>query len=544
VVSVAWRQWMLRTLGSLAAYVYLLCAQPLQAANPTYEENLHAGDPEWKTPVEFPPTFDAVGYIKGYASASSVNKGERLNLYVSVNNPVDRGYSISIYRLGYYQDAGARLMMTYPSNGFATGFPQRPCSINPGPPVGDGMVQCSWATSYAFTVPADWTSGIYVAKLKLKTPAANVPDYNYIVFVVRDDARTADIVYQEPVATYQAYNAYGGSSLYGCSVSACTGGRPAYKESFDRPYAVDGLASLLDWELPFVYWLEEQGYDVVYTTDIDTHTNGKHLRQSKIFLTAGHGEYWSKSMYDAVEDARDSGVNLMFLGGNTLYWQARFEPSPLSGAANRVIAVYRDAKADPIPVPSLKTINWRNLGRPEQSLLGLQWGNGRNYTGSKAALPWIVTDSKHWAYAGTGVAEGQPIEGILGQEWDTVYADRYGSVPDYVGQPGGSRPGRTAAMPPYLRFDVIEHSDLLASQVEYPPPAYDLPLTTDAVIYQSLSGAYVFSAGSVMWSSLAQTSPAMQRVVTNVIAKMLANEPQRLDVAVVNAINDVVLLSE
>jgi hypothetical protein len=521
-------------------------AQPLRAANPTYEENLNAGDPGWQASggLGFPPTFDTVGYIKGYASATSVDKGESLSLYVSVNNGTDNLYSISIYRLGYYQGVGGRLMMTFPSSGFARGVQQPPCSINVGPPAGDGMVQCNWAVSYVLTVPHSWTSGIYVAKLKLKTHTANVADYNYIVFTVRDDARSADIVYQQPVATYQAYNVYGGSSLYGCYVSTCTQGRPAYKESYDRPYAVNGLASLYSWEQPFIFWLEQQGYDVVYTTDLDTHASGNRLRQSKIFLTAGHGEYWSRQMYDAVENARDAGVSLMFLGGNTLYWQARFEQSPLSGAANRVIVVYRHSPADPTADPSLKTVNWRNLGRPEQSLLGLQWSNGQNYLSSEDAVPWIVTDSTHWAYAGTGVADGQAIAGIIGQEWDSVYPDLKGEVADYVGQPGAAPPGRTAAAPPYLSFDVIEHSSLVPSQVEYPPPAWELPLTTDAVIYQSLSGAYVFSAGSVMWGKLALTSPVMQRVTRNVITRMLANQPQRLDIAIVGAITDVLLLSE
>ena len=523
-----------------------LFSQPLWAGNPTYQENLNVGDPGWKATSNagFPATFDAIGYIKGYASATSVNKGESLSLYVSVNNGTDNLYAIGIYRLGYYQGVGGRLMLRLPATGFAQGFAQAACPINPGPPAGDGMVQCNWAVSYVLSVPQSWTSGVYVAKLQLKSHAANVPDYNYIVFTVRDDARRADIVYQQPVATYQAYNVYGGSSLYGCYVSTCTQGRPAYKESYDRPYAVDGLSSLYSWEQPFIFWLEQQGYDVVYTTDLDTHTHGNRLLRSKIFLTAGHGEYWSRPMYDAVENARDAGISLMFLGGNTLYWQARFEQSPLSGTANRVIAVYRHSQLDPVADPSLKTINWRNLGRPEQSLLGLQWGNGKTYLSSQDLLPWIVTDPTHWAYAGTGLTAGQAIPGIIGQEWDSVYPDLHGAVPQYAGQPGVSPPGKTAAAPPYLSFDVIEHSSVLPSQVEYPPPAYDFPLTADAVIYQSLSGVYVLSAGSVMWGKLTQTSPVMQAVLRNVIKRMLTNQPGRLDIVIFNAINAVALLSE
>jgi hypothetical protein len=535
------------TYRSVAGCLLSLLFGSIVAANPTSDENLHAGDVGWKEIVNIPfgSSFDAVGYIKAYASSGSVNKGETITLHVSVNNPTDPAYSVRIYRLGYYHGLGGRLMMKYPGDGYAIGSQQPACSMNKGPPVADGMVQCRWSASYEFAVPTTWVSGIYVAMLTLRHPPSNVPGYNYIVFVVRDDSRTADIVYQQSIATYQAYNVYGGSSLYGCYVvSSCTGGRPAYKESFDRPYAYDGLSSLFSWEQRFIFWLEQQGYDVAYTTDIDTHSNGARLLKSKVFLTVGHDEYWSKQMYDAVENARDRGVSLAFLGGNTLYWQARFESSPVTGEPNRVIAVYRSLQADPVEDPALKTVNWRNLGRPEQSLLGLQWGNGRPYTGSKATVPWVVSDASHWIYAGTGVVDGQAINDIIGQEWDTVYADRDGSVPDYVGQPGASSPGFTAAMPPYLTFDVIEHSTLQPSQVAYPPPAFQLPLTTDAVVYQSLSGAYVFSAGSVGWGTLAQSSAVMQTVANNALKKMLANAPQRLDIRVVNAINDVFLTSE
>ncbi len=524
----------------------LMLVSRIAAANPTSDENSHTGDKGWQeiVNVPFPADYDSVGYIKGYASATSVNKGEAISLYVGVNNPADPSFSVSIYRLGYYKGSGGRLMMSYPSTGFATGVQQPGCSVNPGPPVSDGMVQCHWAPTYTLVVPETWTSGIYVAKLKLRAPPKNVPGYNYVVFVVRDDSRTADIVYQQPIATYQAYNRYGGSSLYGCFVSSCTQGRPAYKESFDRPYDADGLSSLFSWEERFIFWLEQQGYDVTYTTDLDTHASGAQLLKSRIFLTAGHAEYWSKEMYDAVENARDWGVHLAFLGGNTLYWQARFESSPLTGVPNRVIVVYRNLQADPVQDPSLKTINWRNLGRPEQSLLGLQWGNGKDYLSSKDAVPWVVSNAGHWIYNGTGVVDGQAVDGIIGQEWDAVYAGSNASVPDYVGNPGTMPPGQTAAMPPYLAFDVVEHSALQPSQVAYLPPAYDLPLAADAVVYQSLSGAYVFSAGSVMWGTLSQSSTIMQTVANNVLQKMLATVPQRQDISVFRAISDVLLLSD
>ena len=533
------------TITAASPPAMLMLLSQIVASNPISDENLKSGDKGWQEIVNVPfsADYDSIGYIKGYASATSINKGDAISLYVSVH-ATDPSFSMSIYRLGYYQGSGGRLMMSYPSAGYAAGVQQPACSINKGPPAGDGMVQCHWSPTVRLVVPATWTSGIYVAKLNLKNPPKNVPGYNYVVFVVRDDSRTGGIVYQQPVATYQAYNRYGGSSLYGCFVSSCTRGQAAYKESFDRPYDTDGLNVLFSWEQPFIFWLEQNGYDVTYTTDLDTHTNGAHLLKSRIFIAPGHSEYWSKQMYDAVENARDWGVHLAFLGGNTLYWQARFESSPISGVPNRVITVYRSVNADPIQDRSLKTVNWRNLGRPEQSLLGLQWANGKSYSSSIDTLPWVVSNASHWIYRGTGMHEGQLINGVIGQEWDTVYPASNAFVTDYVGRPGTLGPGLTAAMPPYLTFNILEHSTLQPSQVEYRPPVYDLPLTHDAVIYQSLSGSYVFSTGSVMWGTLLHTSSVMQRITVNVLNKMLATVPQRQDIAIFGAIGDALLLSD
>src|SRR2546429_6112274 len=116
------------------------------------------------------------------------------------------------------------------------------------------------------------------------------------------------------------------------------------------------------------------GYDVTYSTDVDTHANGGRLLNYRGFLSVGHDEYWSKPMYDAAVAARDAGVNLAFFGANAIYWQVRFEPST-SGVPNRVLVCYRNASLDPNPDPSLKTVNPPDppVNRPQQTLIGGQY---------------------------------------------------------------------------------------------------------------------------------------------------------------------------
>ena len=191
---------------------------------------------------------------------------------------------------------------------------QPPCNVD-GPTGGNtGLTECNW-TGSSFTVPATWTSGIYLAVL------TNASLYqNYVPFVVRDDDNQAALLYQQPVATYQAYNNYpnygggdtrNGKSVYdsssgGAETVAGAGRTRAVKVSFDRPYADTGASELTDengwsWELYYVRWLEQNGYDVSYSTSLDTHESGARLLAHPGFLSVGHDEYWSKAMFDAAE---------------------------------------------------------------------------------------------------------------------------------------------------------------------------------------------------------------------------------------------------
>src|SRR5436190_12461001 len=295
------------------------------ADNPIVIENQQTGSSGWQLATW---VSDAQGQIKGYASATSVNKGTPITFYVTVNPA--QTFTIDIYRIGWYQGLGGRLLQHI---GPFNGTQQPRCPVN----ATTGLIACNWSPGYILSVPTTWTSGIYLAVL------TNAQAYqNYIIFVVRDDNRTAPLLYQQSVATYQAYNNYPndgttGKSLYDYNSygPATVGGGPqAVKVSFDRPYTGLGSGQFLEWEAYFVRWLERSGYDVTYSTDVDTHANGSALLNYKGFLSVGHDEYWSKPMRDAAEAARDAGVNLAFFGADGAQWQVRFEASS-SGAANR-----------------------------------------------------------------------------------------------------------------------------------------------------------------------------------------------------------------
>ncbi len=188
-----------------------------------------------------------------------------------------------------------------------------------------GLADCgNWATSATWTVPATAVSGVYYALLeRLDDPGEN----NFLLFVVRRDA-ASDILVQTSDMTWQAYNVYGGASLYkGTTVYRGTQGllQPAHRSRRRREN------DFFSAEYPLVRWLERNGYDVAYCTGLDVHERPLLLRNRRVFISSGHDEYVSGPQRANVEAAHDAGVNMMFLTGNEYFWKTRLEPSSLRG---------------------------------------------------------------------------------------------------------------------------------------------------------------------------------------------------------------------
>jgi hypothetical protein len=204
------------------------------------------------------------------------------------------------------------------------------------------LVDCgNWEESASWAVPSNATSGVYLAKLVRDDTAGA----SHVIFIVRDDTGGSDILFQTSDTTWQAYNSYGGSSLY-------TG--IASKVSYNRPFNTRGqhdvYASVSSWfftsEYPMVRWLEENGYDVNYFTGVDTDRMGTRILSHKVFLCVGHDEYWSANQRANVKAARAAGVHLAFFSGNEMFWKTRWEPSiDGSGTPYRTIVCYKETGA-------------------------------------------------------------------------------------------------------------------------------------------------------------------------------------------------------
>jgi phosphodiesterase/alkaline phosphatase D-like protein len=416
--------------------------------------------------------------IQGFTTDISYNIGETVRFKINTDAT---NYRLDIYRMGYYNGNGALKVATVmPSVSLPQTQP--PCLTD----ASSGLIDCgNWAESASWTIPATAKSGIYFAKA---VRLSGAPGASHIVFVVRNDASTADILFQTSDTTWQAYNQWGGNSLY----VGLPAGR-AYKVSYNRPFTTRAT-SPEDWvfnaEYPMVRWLEANGYDVTYTTGVDTDRRGNLLTNHKIFMSVGHDEYWSAAQRTNVENARNAGVHLAFFSANEIFWKTRWENSISSPATPyRTLVSYKEthanAKIDPTPT---WTGAWRDPrafnpegANPENRLTGTIFTV--NCCSYAITVPEADGKMRFWrntsiATLGAGQTATLPA-GTLGYEWDEDLDN--GARP-----PGLIRMSSTTVSVP---------EKLLDFGSTYGPGTATHALT----LYKHASGALVFGSGTIQW---------------------------------------------
>jgi hypothetical protein len=429
-----------------------------------------------------PASIDA---IAGYPSSSSVAAGETIAFHVSSN--VGQ-FVIDIYRLGAEERFVRRIWAVEAPGPFPT----------PRNAWGDGA---GWPVAASLDVPPDWASGLYIGRVvagglgTFPTPPPARPAERPaavqvrgvqpaamldIPFVVRSvtPGSAASILVSVPDTTYEAYNYWGGRSLYGNAAGngwvwaapyGPTDAPRAFRVSFRRGFrTVDhriGTDKWKFWEVPFLAWLERQQIPVEVCAVSDLHDQPDLLGNYRLFVSIGHDEYWSREMRTNVENFIHRGGNAAFLSGNTCYWQIRFATDM------DTIICYKDAALDHAAPRSLVTVKWSDVTlKPGNVHQPSVKGSERKLTGVSGACyydpdkpeswrKYSVKAESHWVFAGTGLSKDEAFgfytgpdgqcRTVLGPETDfTVSGDTPRSFCVLAEMNDGSKPGNpvTATM--------------------------------------------------------------------------------------------------
>ena len=445
------------------------------ALTQTATENAKRGDPRWR--------IDRLGElheIEGWADRASLLPGEPVGLHISTTAPT---YRVTAFRTGWYAGTQGRLVWR---SGILRGVAGAPPRIV----APTNTVVTDWPVALTIDTKG-WVPGFYIFRLDAETGGQR-----YIPLAVRSGDAAGKVVLINGDTTWQAYNPFGGHSLY-------QGPDGAYRDraravSFDRPYG--GISGQGDSEfqenlLPLVSLVERLGLAADYISDTDLHDNPHVLEGAVAILSPGHDEYYSTSMRKALATARDSGANLAFLGANAIYRHIRLGPT--SAGPKRLQTCYKEPAEDPFYGRNNAEVTgqWRYPPdpRPESVLTGVF------YESNPVRADMLITNPGHWLFAGTEVVAGTRLPGLIGGEYDRVNL----SVPT-------PRP-----------IEILAHSPLVCNgRGSYSDMAY----------YTTPSGAGVFSTGTNSWiNSLAgaygPVSQKATRAVTTTLLTAFAEGP-------------------
>ncbi len=417
----------------------------------------------------------------------SVDHGQTVEFKIDTNTA---DYRVDIYRLGWYQGLGARKVATVNP---LSNQPQN----QPDPlfdPATNLVDAGNWKVSAKWDVPVNAVSGVYAANLIRED---GVYGESQIIFVVRDDEGQSELLFQTSDTTWQAYNNWGGYSLYSPNYPA---GR-ARAVSYNRPFVTRDV-NYADYyfgeDFAMTRFLERNGYDVSYSTGIDTAARGSELLEHQVFISVGHDEYWSGDQRANVEAARDAGVNLAFFSGNEIYWKTRWEDSiDVSATPFRTMVVYKEtldgAQTDP---SGIWTGTWRDPRfvdesdnvHPENALTGTIFTANQIKKGStnyavSIDVPAEFAALRFWRNTDVANLTGNQVQvvgdNVLGYEFDEDLDNGY----------------RPAGLIPLSSTTLQIYQKLLDYGATFGPGTVTHAMT----MYRADSGALVFGAGTVQY---------------------------------------------
>ena len=444
-------------------------------------------------------------FIEGYAGRESYAPGEEVTFHVSTSAGA---YSLQIARLGgsteeVWNKAGL------------VGGPQ----VVPPNASAEG---CAWPSSHSLKIPESWKSGYYEVTLQAVDSGGRYTERGRrtaegkCFFVVRPahPGRDTKILLQLATNTYNAYNNWGGHSLYAYNSEHANQGS---RVSFERPPA----SQISRWELPFIRWAERNGYRIDYATNLDLETRPELLAHYRLVLSVGHDEYWSAPMRDALEGYIEKGGNVAFFSGNTCCWQVRTEDG-----GKALTSWKQNYLNDPAYIRGddrLISTLWSHhlVGRPENRLtgVGILWGGFHRSHGMimDGTGGYKVHRADHWIFAGTNLKAGDEFgarDTIVGYECDGAELEWRDGLPYPTGRDG---------TPP--TFAVLATAPAKWHPGDLAWYGRDSGWTTAREGAGCLGlytrGGTVFTAATTDWShGLTGNDPAVERITRNIIDRL------------------------
>ena len=460
--------------------------------------------PAAPAPIDDPWTNFFKGQrIWAYADRQSLDPGDRLNVMMA-GGP---GQPPRLVRLEVFRIGPAAVQTPVWKSDFVTvGYR---AATRSGAAIGPG-----WPPAIANIDTAGWPPGCYSCDVVEQTTATR--DVRAAQWIVRNPAKSGAVLVRLGTNTYQAYNPWGGHSLYPNDDDETRG----LMVSFDRP----APPSFFEYDAYLVGWLEGLAASlggVDFASNFDVHADPALLDRYPLVITGAHDEYWSGEEFSAIERRIfKTGRNTVFFGADAAYCQVRYgdlNQAPGTSPLGRQLVCYKTS-ADPIAARAqasdaslLVTSLFRdNQRRPESMLIGGAYQNWFE-PASDQRPDYRVASTDLPFFEGTGWKVGDIAAPVIGYEWDN-------RDPDGDGKRLWDAQRSHNAKLPQSAVKVIFHGAATGADGR--------PGVAEATYFRSAAGAQVFNAGAVRWAwGLGKegfANPAFQRFNENLVRALSA----------------------
>jgi hypothetical protein len=434
----------------------------------TASEYNKPGDADWRI-----KNLGTQSAVEAYADKTDVLPGEPVTLFIS---STAKRLRVEAFRIGWYGGAQARRVWV---NDEVKAGRQTAADVGSG----TNTVSVDWQPS--LTVPTTgWPEGAYLLRL------TSDHGQRYVPLVVRTADTTGKLLLVHATATWQAYNTWGGYSLYQGPGGPADYDNRALVVSFDRPFDGNGALKFLAYERSVASLVDRMRVPVAYTTSVHVHTDPQMLKRASAIISLGHDEYWTPEMRTHVTKARDNGVNVAFLGANACFRRIRYDSS--TAGPNRHVICYKTSYTqDPLygVDNALVTNDYREPPdpNPECSLTGTL------YEAYPTDGTYVVLTPDSWIFKGTGVVKGSSFPHLVGPEYDRA----------------------NPVVPLPRPFQVVAHS---------PTVCKDTNTYSDSAYYTMKSGAGVFNAGTMRWTgAVLHSDHVLDKPTSKFVSKATAN---------------------
>jgi len=435
--------------------------------------------------------------VKGYCWPISASPDQSIEFFISAAN----NYNLEYVRLTDLDANGSGTPLI--SLGEQTAL------VQPFPDTAwrDG---CGWKMTSRLTVPTNWPSGVYAARLT-STGVTN-PPLAFIVFVVKPREHLhGDYLLLAHTLTWNAYNTWGGRSRYepdAPNTFLLSFLRP--KDIYNSP--IHKNEHLLHAELWIIKWMQEEGHQVDVVTDHDFHSGIPMLDQYASIILNTHPEYWTQTMIDHLKEYLNVGGCLLYLGGNGLFERVGLD------SEGRTQIFHGGAS---IPNSNRAKQYFRNLNppQPERELLGVAF----LYDGYESTpSPYAVLLPDHRFFNGTGVVlqskigAGGRSGGASGLEMDSSRAGDAppGKIVDaWINHKEDGSPGTDRGNPPpNLQVLARGTNEQVDKQGQH---------AAEMTYYDTETGGFVFSVGSMTFGGSLVVDTNLQKIVNNALHESL-----------------------